>query len=230
LSDHGLLEREKRDLGYVAGPRTLALSDLYLARHSLFEDVELALEDLVKEFGFVGYVTMLQGPNIVILRVKHGSYPLRMVQEVGKQIPAFRTAVGRALLAREADETALRLVAESKEVELEKEQILAELNAVRHAGLATTVSTVIPGIAAIAAAVQDPKRGDSLGFSISYPIGATDQALRTRMAERIHHEARAIGMRRGDPYWLSKTSNVPTGDKPQPTRHLRTSAGAQPAP
>ncbi len=36
--------------------------------------------------------------DIVITSVAHGSYPLRLVREIGQPMPAFTTAVGRVLM------------------------------------------------------------------------------------------------------------------------------------
>jgi DNA-binding IclR family transcriptional regulator len=36
----------------------------------------------------------------VLLQVKYGSYPLRHVREIGSRLPALRTAMAQALLAR----------------------------------------------------------------------------------------------------------------------------------
>src|SRR5215471_1267418 len=103
LGEHEFLEREQEGQGYTVGRRSLVLSDLYLAGHSLLDRIDAAIDSLVEEFGFVGYAGALSGADIVVLRLKSGRYPLRFVQDVGKRVPAERTAIGRALLARQPD-------------------------------------------------------------------------------------------------------------------------------
>jgi len=218
LSDYGLLERQLHDHGYVAGARALALSDLFLARHSLLDAINIGVERLFEEFGFVGYVGVLQGPDLVILRLKHGSYPLRLVQDVGKQFPAFRTAIGQALLAKRPSAEALALAATDKDIKSAGSAVARELDAVRRTGIAQTTSTVVPGIAAIGAAVHDPRRNEALGFSLSFPITGADKALQRRMCEAVSREARLIGSRCGDPDWTAASQAAQTVARSKPDR------------
>jgi DNA-binding IclR family transcriptional regulator len=196
LSEHEFLEREREGQGYAVGRRALALSDLYLAGHSLLDRIDAAIDALVEEFGFVGYAGVLSGSDIVVLRLKSGRYPLRFVQDVGQRVPAERTAIGRALLARQPD--AMRG---------NRASLAEELAKIRRNGWAAIESAIIPGIAAVGAAVGDPARGEALGFALSFPAAATDELLRGRMARRIRDEALAIGKRLGDPFWAEFTAS-----------------------
>jgi DNA-binding IclR family transcriptional regulator len=190
LSEHDFLEREREGQGYTVGRRALALSDLYLAGLALLDRVDVAIDALVEEFGFVGYAGVLSGADIVVLRLRSGRYPLRFVQDVGQRVPAERTAIGRALLARRPD------AARGNRATLNE-----ELARIRRNGWAAIESAIIPGIAAVGAAVGDPARNEALGFALSFPMTATDDLLRARMARRVRDEALAIGKRLGDPFW-----------------------------
>ena len=203
LSEAGLLDRQTRDVGYVAGPRALVLAELYLEQHSLLDLVEVTLEALVTEFGFVGYAAVLSGGDIMVLRLRHGTYPLRLVQEVGKRIPAYRTAIGRALLARLPEEEALALIQAGCE-EVTPREACAVLNKTRRTGLGEVTSAVIPGIAAIGAAIESSNSGEALGFAISFPMTAADQDLRAQMAKRVRAEAQTIGVRVNDVFWTAQ--------------------------
>ena len=153
MSEHELVERERHGQGYVAGRRGLVLADLYLSAHSLLELVDGAIEALVSEFEFVGYVGVLSGSDIVLLRVRHGHYPLRLVQEVGKRIPAILTSLGFALLARKSDAEVSELLRE--EAGAKPARIVARLDEIRRNGTAAISSAIIPGIGAIGAAVGE---------------------------------------------------------------------------
>jgi DNA-binding IclR family transcriptional regulator len=203
LSDYGIVERESRDLGYVAGKRALVLADLYLANRTLLDLIDVSLDALIAEFQFAAYAAVLSGPDLIILRAKHGSYPLRLVQEVGKRMPAHTTSIGLALLARKTDEEAHQLVRERIKGRAEISEVLEQIACARTTGAALTTSTVVPGISALGVAVQDPSRNEMLGFSISYPSSAADEATRTTMYERILEEGHAIGSRVNDAYWAA---------------------------
>jgi DNA-binding IclR family transcriptional regulator len=203
MSEHELLERERDGQGYVAGPRGLVLADLHLASYTVLERVGVAIDALVGEFQFVGYVGVLSGTDIVILRLTHGQYPLRLVRDVGARVPAWRTAVGRALLARRSDTEALALLEADPNGRPDRSSVRAALEIIRRLGTASIESAVIPGIAAIGAAVFDPIRKEALGFALSFPLSATDEATRQLMAQRLRVEASLIGKRLGDPFWIS---------------------------
>ncbi|MFI5013010.1 MAG: IclR family transcriptional regulator [Hyphomicrobiales bacterium] len=201
MCEHELIERERDGQGYVAGRRALVLANLYLSAHSLLDLVDTAVDALVEEFEFVGYAGALSGPDIVILRLKHGRYPLRLVQEVGVRVPAWRTAIGQALLARKPDAEAFSLI-KAQESESDPGAVHARLDAIRQTGVISLVSAIVPGIAAMGAAVADPGRNEALGFALSYPVSATDEEMRELMARRVREEAQRIGTRLGDPFWV----------------------------
>jgi DNA-binding IclR family transcriptional regulator len=202
LCEHELVEREHDGQGYVAGRRSLVLADLYLAAHTLLDRVESAIDALVAEFGFVGYIGALSGPDIVILRVKHGSYPLRLVQEVGKRMPATSTALGLALLARKSDAEVAELL-RAAGARPEPARLAERLGEIRRDGTASISSAIIPGIAAIGAALGEANGTEALGFALSYPVSATDPKLQDRMTIRVREEGMRIGRRIGDPHWAA---------------------------
>lgn len=204
MGEHGLIERQDGEFGYVVGQRALQLADLYLSRHTLLDLVDLTLNRLVLEFGFVCYAGVLSGRDLVVLRLKHGAYPLRLVQPVGKRLPAYDTAIGRALLSRLSDHEAA--VVAGTDGPASSADVLAELDRVHCSGLAATISTTIPGIAAIGAAAHNPLRNEAIGFSVSFPLSATDSGGRLQMARRVRGEAAAIAARIGDPYWAGRAT------------------------
>jgi DNA-binding IclR family transcriptional regulator len=199
MSEHELIERERHGQGYVAGRRGLVLADLYLSAHSLLDLVDSAIDALVSEFGFVGYVGALSGSDVVLLRVKHGTYPLRLVQEAGKRIPATLTSLGLALLARKRDTEVIELLRDDKRIAAS--DIEARLDEIRRNGTAAISSAIIPGIGAIGTAVGEPGGDEALGFALSYPVSAVDEKLVARMVSRVREEGMRIGQRLGDPAW-----------------------------
>ena len=143
---------------------------------------------------------------MIILKLKHGTYPLRLVHDIGKRMPAYPTAIGRALLARKSDEEAIELIEERAEGKIDRDLVRKELAGIRKTGVAMTSSAMIPGIAAFGVAVAHPGKEEMLGFSVSFPTSAADRSLQTRMMQRIREEAHSIGVRLGDPYWSTQSS------------------------
>jgi DNA-binding IclR family transcriptional regulator len=143
---------------------------------------------------------------------------------VGKRIPSYETAIGRALLSRLPNDEALDGAAGDGTAD--RGTVRHELDLVFSRGLAATISTTIPGIAALAAAVSSPDKGEAIGFAISFPLSATDEAARLKMARWLRDEAASIAARIGDPYWAGRNAVSLEGTdiqglvNPEPQAHV----------
>jgi DNA-binding IclR family transcriptional regulator len=223
LAASGLLEREEAGRGYRCGPLALQLGSLYLAQHALLDLVDEALVGLVERFAVTGYAGVLNGTDIVLLRVRQGRAPLRIVYEVGSRVPAHVTAIGMALLAR-FDDTRVRalygetLIYAPMNARLPLGRFLKELDAVRRRGWAASLGTTHAGIGAIGASVASPNEQQPIGFSLSFPLIDADRARRQEIAEAVVAAARAIGARTSDPFWHDRERS---GDAPAPRRPIR---------
>jgi len=206
MATHGLLEQEVQGPGYVVGPRAFELAGLYLSRNNLIDLIDEAVDRLVAEFSFVGYVCRLADNDLLILRRRQGSYPLRMLRDVGERVPAFQTAVGRALLAYGSDDQARATIARDPIWAPRIDVAIAKLGQIRKLGVVTSLSTHRPGVMATAAAVRDggSGSGEMLAFSVSFPAGAADEATRARIAARVREEASRIGILLDDRAWLAR--------------------------
>jgi DNA-binding IclR family transcriptional regulator len=226
MAQHGLLTQEKPDQGYVAGPRSFEIAGLYLGRHTLLDRLDEVIDHLVAEFGFVGYLCALEGPDLVILRRRHGHYPLRLVRDVGQRVPAFQTAAGRVLLAYTPDDYVRDVL--SRDPDWGKRQALAmtEIRQIRSTGMVTAGSSVTPGVAATAAAVRDAASGETLAFSVSFPLAATDDAVRDRIAARMRVEAHRLGTLLGDRVWAAREAASGTGGTGRTAREHNPRLGA----
>ena len=206
LAEAGLLERDGRDLGYVVGGMALELAGFYLARHSLLDLVTEAVADLVREFGFTGHAGIVSGHERVLLVARQGSFPLQHTGSVAERKPAFDSIIGRAILARLSDEAAIKQLDSGPERDMRArmtdEQVRAELAAIRARKIAGSSSLITPGISSIGAAVSDPGRNEVMGFCLSFPTIAADQATQDRIADSVIRHARAIGVRIRDPAWI----------------------------
>jgi len=206
LATSGLLEREEAGRGYRCGPLALHLGNLYLAQHSLLDLVDDALLALVERFAVTGYAGVLNGTEIVLLRVRQGRAPLRIVYEVGGRVPAHVTAIGMALLARLDDARISKLygptlVYAPMAARIPVGRFLKEIELVRRRGWAASLGTTHAGIGAIGAAVASPNEHQPIGFSLSFPLIDADRARQQEIAAAVTQSAGAIGARIGDAFW-----------------------------
>lgn len=203
MAHRGLTEQCQDSKRYTVGPLPLRLGQLYRARTRTLDLVAAAMERLAAETGFTGYVGVLDGSEIVILRMTQGRYPVRIVLEPGYRVAAFATAMGLALLARETDaalRTMLPTVMVHAPTGLRKSlaALLRDLADVRRQGWADVSEATFPGIRAVAAAVGGAQDPHPIGLALSFPAGAADAAEQVRIVSQVTAVADRIAAQIGD--------------------------------
>jgi DNA-binding IclR family transcriptional regulator len=203
LTEGGFLERDE-DRGFRVGPELFRLGVLYRMRLPAEVRVDEELQKLVHRHGATAYVGVLSGSDLVVLRRHEGSSPVRFIQEPGSTIPAYATAVGRALLARLSDKdltAALprRLTCEGREVDMTREELLRELETVRRQGYAEFDDRLL-GVGALGVAIQIVP-GRDLGFALCFTRDSLVDAERHAIACELRDIARSIGVLCDDPFW-----------------------------
>lgn len=206
---HGLVEQDRKTRTYRPGPLAFRLGTLYQAHLQILDLVETAVEELVAEFGLTGYIGVLDGTDVVILRVRQGSYPVRFVLEPGYRVPAFTTAIGKALLARMDDATVTEmhppeLHYETTHLDMPIAQLLRELRAARTQGWSEAAERTFTGFGAVGTAVGAADGQQPLGFCLSYPTNTRFDNEKERMVARLISQADRIGRRAGDPHWAGR--------------------------
>jgi DNA-binding IclR family transcriptional regulator len=209
MAEAGLLEPSQTRRGYSPGPLAFRLGNLYLKDDKVLDLAERASGRLVEEFGLTSYLGVLDGTDVVLVGVRQGSYPVRLVLPKGMRIPAHVTAVGLALLARLPDEEILRrypdAVAYSETGQVNSAaDILALAQRARADGYARTEGVTYRGFNALAVAVANESDGHLFSFSLSCPQELYTPELQTRMRARMMAEASEIGLTVSDPYWLGR--------------------------
>ncbi len=212
MAEAGLLEPAQKRRGYSPGPLAFRLGNLYLKDDRVLDLVERASGRLVDEFGLTSYLGVLDGTEVVLVGVRQGSYPVRLVLPKGMRIPAHVTAVGLALLARLPDEEILRRypdsVAYSETGQVNSAaEILALAQRARADGYARTEGVTYRGFNALAVAVANENDGHLFSFSLSCPQELYTPELQARMRAGMIAEAREIGLTVGDPYWLGRLTD-----------------------
>jgi DNA-binding IclR family transcriptional regulator len=209
MADCGLVEQLPDTRRYAVGMLPFRLGQLYQSRVRVLEMVEAEVERLVEETGFTAYIGVRNGADIVVLRRRHGRYPVRMMLDPGYRVAAFATAIGKTLLARLSD-AELRallppvLVHETTQQRKRLAAFIAELAPVRARLWAETNAETFPGMGAIGAAVGSADEQQPVGFSLSFPIGAVTRRRREDMVEHVVAAAARIAAKSDDPVWARR--------------------------
>lgn len=97
LADIDVLHRSPN--GYVAGPRLVTLGRVLATRDTLPDEVEPILAELVARFDETCYACAFHGDVAVFTNEIQSSKPLRLVVELGRPVPLYAGAAGRAILS-----------------------------------------------------------------------------------------------------------------------------------
>lgn len=219
-----LIEVQPGGRGYVPGAFAFRLGNLYQARLRIMDLVDSAIGELVARFGLTGYAGVLTGADVVLLSVRQGHFPIRMVLERGTRIPAHVSAIGQALLSRRSDaeiEALYPVPFRYKETgtSYTPSDILARASEVRALGYSAVEGVTFRGFNAVGAAIESGKENLCVGFSLSYPQELLAQFELDEIIDAIITEATRIGEKTGDAYWAGRSTAplaTPTQEAPPP--------------
>jgi IclR family KDG regulon transcriptional repressor len=159
LADHGLAERDAASRAYRLGPRLFAYAALVSERR-LLRSAPPVLERLVNALGERAHLSVLDGPMVLTLLSHSPTHAVQAAGWVGRTVPAYCTAAGRALLA-DHDPAALRTLLGGVELVRRGPNTVASLDEleerVREAaerGYAIAEEELEPGLSAVAAPVR----------------------------------------------------------------------------
>lgn len=182
-------------------PGSLMLYVGSLQRHSsvLIGKASEAVASVSKAFGHTGYVSMLDGREVVGVASFEGTNALRVVSNIGRRLAAHRSATGRALLARMPDDNVRRLYGGHAELA----EVRKALRQIHEQGFAFSSQESAPGIDAIAVAVGDPKTSENLSLCIVYPHGHVDDNERDAITAALADHTARIAAELGDSQFIA---------------------------
>jgi IclR family transcriptional regulator, KDG regulon repressor len=201
----GLLARVEGSAKYKVGNLLFEVARLYRLNSSLIGAADDALSAVCRATGHTGYISILDGSDVLVIRAHQGSHALRVFTPLGQRAPAFATSTGRALLARLSDDAAQALCAEnltppSPNTPQSIDDLLALLAEVRVRGWAEAIDEAIPGVGSISTAVVDVETGERLSMCISFPSSMISQSERNRIVTLLVAAARQVGAKFDDSF------------------------------
>lgn len=140
------------------------------------------LRTLVEGSPHTAYLATLDGFEIVYLTTVEGTGPLRVHVDPGSRIPAYATAVGKALLGELEDAEIAELARRFGFQQLTPSTITStralqqHLRGVRERGYALNTEEAYPGIGAIGAVIRDGSGKASAGITLSYATSVLPRA------------------------------------------------------
>jgi DNA-binding IclR family transcriptional regulator len=198
LKDHQFAAQDKANSAYRIGP---ALTKIGLAANQRLDIRSAAapvLERLRHQTRETISLSVLEGQNIRFVDCLEGTHSVRVGDRTGLVLPASSTAGGKAILAA-LPESDLELRFPGDELPAltpssptAREQLRAELAAVRRDRFAINLEESESGISAVAVAVCDPN-GSPLGaLAIVVPASRFDRAAAEQWLPVLFDAVRAV--------------------------------------
>ena len=202
----GLLTSVGNTPRYRLGHLFFEISRLYAHNSTLMDVTEAALAEVCRDARHGGYISLLDGADVLVVRVFRGSEPLRVITPLGSRSPAFATSTGRSLLARLSDDAVRSLhatpfVPPSSSAPQSIEDLLARLDRIREVGWCEAIDEAVPGVGSVAVSAADPGNAESLAFCVSFPAHVVPELERRRFAALLSDEAKGIAARFDDRFW-----------------------------
>lgn len=188
LLDKGYINLDNKLQKYVIGLRSFQLGLGYSKNSNTVDYVRKEMEDIVNMCNEVCQLGVLIDFEVFYLAKVDSKQPINLISYVGQKLPAYATALGKALLSGYSDEHIMgyygkELPKIQKNTITDVEVLIDEVDKIRNGGLAYEIEEVNVGTACVAVPLK--KDGEVIAsISISYPLfRASDDKL--LLIERI---------------------------------------------
>jgi DNA-binding IclR family transcriptional regulator len=192
----GWVETDPTGTLYRIGMRALLVGASYIEGDPVVGMAHETLEWLAEVTGETVHFGRLDDHDVVDLSARPSRHNLRPVVRVGRRMPTHSTALGKALLADQADPLLPDLLErQTARTVTDRGELLAELGRVRERGYAVDREGNSPGVCCfgVALRLQRPARD---AISVSIPATRLDEvrereipALLMQARERIEYSA-----------------------------------------
>jgi DNA-binding IclR family transcriptional regulator len=203
LLAHGMVQQERDSLRYRLGPATLRLGNVYLDTLELRSRVTTWAEELSRRTGFAVRTGVLLLGDVVVVHHEPRPDGTRQMPEVGIVIPAHACALGKALLAYDAEACAQVLAGPRRSMTGDtvtgESALRAQLNEVRATGIATEVEEAVLGECGVAAPLVDA--GGEVAGAIGLVVPSGEWPLEPGALDALRTTARAVSRELGAQAW-----------------------------
>ncbi len=175
LEDLGYVVRDPKTKSYSLSPKILSIGFSFIENLDLRHRVSNHLLEITKQMNVDTACTMLDGTEVVYIERFRSNSVVGLHLTVGSRLPAYCSAMGRAILAfidpREAADIidASDMQAHTPHTITDKNRLLERLGLVREEGFAINEQELLLGMAAIGAPVMNGAKVEG-SFGASFPM------------------------------------------------------------
>jgi len=197
----GYLRRDARLRRWVLTPRALSLTEAYLSGHALLEHATAHLIELNQVSGESVSLSEPDGTDMVFIARFPSLQPFHIHMPVGRRLPMYCTASGRAYLAALPPALARQILARSRlaphtpQTLTDPQQVWKRIQAARESGYAWSDQEYYRGDVTIAAPVLGEDGAPLAAVNISAPTSRWTLAqLRAKLAPLLLQSAHAASL------------------------------------
>ncbi|WP_125099382.1 IclR family transcriptional regulator [Leucobacter chromiireducens] len=205
LTRRNLLHFDEELGVYSLGMLTAKLGAEYLSRLDTRKAALPVLRDLVAESGETAHLGVLSGEDVVYIELVDSPQPIRIFSKVGDSVPAYATAIGKAILAQLPGDVRQRhlpetLVPRTPRTLATFESLHLDLAHTRERGFAIDDGENRDGIRGYAAPIFDFSGNVCAGLSLAGPtVRIESEETRLQFAEMVTRAARRVSQVLGAP-------------------------------
>ncbi|AIA50122.1 IclR family transcriptional regulator [Serratia sp. FS14] len=205
MENQGMLERDPDSRRYRIGALLLAASSHYLSM-PLVDNLAASMAQLCRQTACTGYLSVLEGQEIMVMRMFPSRHFLQVVTPAGYRSPAAETSVGRAILARESDEQVRARYAggyraASPNAPQTLDALLQKLQQVRRQGWSLARNETLNSISSLATALVNKHGSETVGLCLSFPSQGEEQPFVPEVLAELTAVSRQLAEKYGDDYW-----------------------------
>nr|WP_205808159.1 IclR family transcriptional regulator [Micromonospora sp. HNM0581] len=195
LADAGFLHRNEENGNYRLGVTVFELGARYLAGLDLHAVARPLVHRLAEEEGESVNLSVLEGLDAISIHVVQGTRNLQLVSRLGRRIPLWCSAAGKALLIDQDDAQLRRTLAGAPFTALTDNTItdldtfVSRMAIVRQQGWALNDQESEQGLRVVAAPVRDRRGRVTAAISVSGPIFRLDGPRVTELATAARRTA-----------------------------------------
>lgn len=202
MENQGLLERDADNRSFHIGRVLLSVAGHYLSA-PLVDRTAPALLRLADKTGCMGYISRLDGCDVVVMRMFHGRYFTQLVTPPGSRVPAAATSTGRVLLALHSeDEIRARYQDGWPALPPNSPQsidaLCEQLAGIRQRHWALARNETLPGISSLSVAVHNKHHGESVALCLSFLSQETAPGYPPELLEELSAIASEMAEKYGE--------------------------------
>jgi DNA-binding IclR family transcriptional regulator len=191
LVDAKLLEREPKTGAYMIGPALFRLGSLYHETRVFTKIAEPVVKKLNELTGEAVSLAVLDKDTAVWILFQPPNYPFRFERHGGTTLPAYASAMGKALLSELPEEEIDRIFPQEKLEPLTdktlatKKELKEELELIRKTGISIDTEGSFEGLEGFASVIRDTGGLPIAALSISSPVFRLNPDRRTKLSALV---------------------------------------------